>query len=303
MSAPSLEAIRVFVTVIEAGSFRAAAQVLHRSQPALTRMMQNLEQQLGFKLVDRSQYRPQLTEQGQAYFHQARSLLTHSGSLNEYAKHLRSYTELEFTLSIDMLAPKQQLIELYRVLSTAFVHTRFNFLSDSLGGGCDRLKAGAADLAITENLFTNTPNEVQPFAQVNMIPVASPDYLAVNSELLYDAARIQQCLQVVIRNSGDKPEQHSFGTVDGSKQWVVADIHSKKQLIESGVGWGRLPDFLIEKSLAEGRLVAMQANHIDARLLPLTVIRMKRVHYGPVMQFVWDYFHRIKSQCNTSSYI
>ena len=48
-----LDDLRGFVAVVELGSFHAAADALHLSQPALTRRLQKLEATLGVQLVDR----------------------------------------------------------------------------------------------------------------------------------------------------------------------------------------------------------------------------------------------------------
>ena len=49
-----LSDLRAFVTVAQLASFRAAAQALHVSQPALSRRVDKLEQALGMRLFERS---------------------------------------------------------------------------------------------------------------------------------------------------------------------------------------------------------------------------------------------------------
>jgi DNA-binding transcriptional LysR family regulator len=48
-----LDDLRGFVAVAELGSFHAAADALHLSQPALTRRIQKLEAALGAQLIER----------------------------------------------------------------------------------------------------------------------------------------------------------------------------------------------------------------------------------------------------------
>ena len=50
---PTLEQLRVFLTVVEAGSFTAAAKRLGRAVSAVSYTIGNLEQQLGVSLFDR----------------------------------------------------------------------------------------------------------------------------------------------------------------------------------------------------------------------------------------------------------
>nr|MBP7568005.1 LysR family transcriptional regulator [Burkholderiaceae bacterium] len=49
----NLRQIEVFRAVMEAGSFTGAAQMLHVSQPAISRLVRHLELRLGVNLFDR----------------------------------------------------------------------------------------------------------------------------------------------------------------------------------------------------------------------------------------------------------
>jgi DNA-binding transcriptional LysR family regulator len=57
----TLDQMRTFVAVAEAGSFRTAATHLSRAQSAVSHAIGNLEAQLGITLFDRSGHRPMLT--------------------------------------------------------------------------------------------------------------------------------------------------------------------------------------------------------------------------------------------------
>jgi len=60
----SLLQMRAFLAVSEYGSFTQAAQALHRTQPAVTMQVKQLEETLGLKLLDRSTRRLRLTAAG-----------------------------------------------------------------------------------------------------------------------------------------------------------------------------------------------------------------------------------------------
>lgn len=67
--------LRSFVTVVEQGSFRAAALRLHISQPPLTRQIQQLEEALESTLLVRKARGVELTEPGRVFYKEARNLL------------------------------------------------------------------------------------------------------------------------------------------------------------------------------------------------------------------------------------
>lgn len=57
-----------FLEVVEQGSFSGAARKLFLSQSALSQQVSVLEEELSLKLLDRSGYRPVLTEEGRRYY-------------------------------------------------------------------------------------------------------------------------------------------------------------------------------------------------------------------------------------------
>jgi LysR family transcriptional regulator, regulator of abg operon len=69
-----LTQIRDFLAIIDAGSIRAAARAQRVSQPALTKSMRQLEQELGAVLITRSVRGARPTEVGRAFLARARAI-------------------------------------------------------------------------------------------------------------------------------------------------------------------------------------------------------------------------------------
>ena len=70
-----LRALSVFTTVVERGSFAAAADHLRLSRTAASRLVMDLEAELGARLLNRTTRRISLTPAGEAYASQARRIL------------------------------------------------------------------------------------------------------------------------------------------------------------------------------------------------------------------------------------
>lgn len=81
--------LSTFATVAEQGTVLKAAQVLHITQPALSRQIGSLEQDLGFNLFDRVGRRLLLTPRGEQFLGECRHLLAEASALAERAKELR----------------------------------------------------------------------------------------------------------------------------------------------------------------------------------------------------------------------
>ena len=73
-----LRHLRYFVGVADELSFTKAAQKLHVAQPALSRQIRQLEEEVGVALFERSHRSVRLTEAGQVFLGEARSLLAQS---------------------------------------------------------------------------------------------------------------------------------------------------------------------------------------------------------------------------------
>ncbi len=71
-----LEAMRVFVRVVETGSFSAVAREANIGQPAVSKQVAALEEHLHARLLHRTSRNLNLTEAGQIYYEAAVRLLS-----------------------------------------------------------------------------------------------------------------------------------------------------------------------------------------------------------------------------------
>ncbi|SDK77514.1 LysR family transcriptional regulator [Lacicoccus qingdaonensis] len=78
-----------FVTVIEKASFTAAAYALHISQPSLSTSIKRLEDEIGFKLIDRSHRNIQLTKEGELLYNESKKLVMHFNQVKDTALKLK----------------------------------------------------------------------------------------------------------------------------------------------------------------------------------------------------------------------
>ena len=71
----STELLRTFITVIEVASFTRAAEILGRTQPAISLQVKRLEDSVGYPLIERKSKEISLTERGEALAVHARQIL------------------------------------------------------------------------------------------------------------------------------------------------------------------------------------------------------------------------------------
>src|ERR1700755_3354207 len=77
--AVELRHLRYFVAVGEMENVSRAALKLHVSQPALSKQIRDLEDQIGFSLLERTAKSVRLTEAGRAFLEEAHAILKHAG--------------------------------------------------------------------------------------------------------------------------------------------------------------------------------------------------------------------------------
>ncbi|MCB1646853.1 MAG: LysR family transcriptional regulator, partial [Pseudomonadales bacterium] len=84
-----LQDIAVFVEVIDAGSFTAAAEQLNLSKSVVSKAVTRLEDRLGVRLLNRTTRRLSLTEAGQAFYQRSQSALAELNAAEEEVSHLQ----------------------------------------------------------------------------------------------------------------------------------------------------------------------------------------------------------------------
>src|ERR1700758_5030340 len=75
MSVDTLMSIKVFRTVVEQGSFVAAAERLDLSTAMVSRHVMNIEERIGVRLLNRNSRTLSLTEAGGVYFERCKTIL------------------------------------------------------------------------------------------------------------------------------------------------------------------------------------------------------------------------------------
>lgn len=81
-----LRHLRYFLAVAEALNFRAAAERLHLSRPALSKQIRELEEEIGVRLLDRNTVRVKLTAAGVIYLQEVRAILSRTQQAGALAR-------------------------------------------------------------------------------------------------------------------------------------------------------------------------------------------------------------------------
>lgn len=129
-----LYVLRQFVTFASAGTLSEAAEILHLSQPALSRNMKKLEDDLGITLFIRKKNKLELNENGEYVLGLTQKLLEDADSLTIKA---REFDRRNRTIALGVCAPAP-VWQLTPLLSNRYPHMALQTEMD----GCSRLLAG-----------------------------------------------------------------------------------------------------------------------------------------------------------------
>ena len=88
----NIRQLEYFIEVVRQGSFSKAASVLHVSQPSISEMIKNLEDELGSPLLYRGARRIELTDAAQAVLEQSQQIVS---LFNNLAGHVKETSVLQ----------------------------------------------------------------------------------------------------------------------------------------------------------------------------------------------------------------
>lgn len=290
-----LDHLKVLRAVVETGTVKLAAETLNRTQPAISQALKALEFQTGTKLFDRSGYRLELTPVGKRVFLQSLRVLSEAEDLTELIKHFERGQEETITIAIDAAADAHVLTPVLAEVQSRFPETRVILQAEVLSGAIEAVQKGAAALAVAPAIQVMLEEEAFDYMPVDksvMRNVAAPTLIeAMDSpRTLSDLRRFHQ---VIAQDSGQAAGlfDRELGVQKGQRRWYVSDLHMKKLLVETGLGWGRLPEHLIAEELANGSLREIELPHTHLSFdIEIFAFRQRKLMTGPVASSVWDAF-------------
>ncbi len=139
-----LKQLEYLVTAVECKSLSKAAEALYTSQPNVSKVIKNLEKELGIEILKRTSRGVCLTEPGEQIYEYARNMLKTSKVIQDIATH-KSYRQLRVaSYSSNMVANK--MTDYYKMNSGNALH--IEYLSGTVEEVVEYVHTNAADLGI-----------------------------------------------------------------------------------------------------------------------------------------------------------
>jgi DNA-binding transcriptional LysR family regulator len=266
---PTLDQLHVFLTVVEVGSFAAAARKLGRATSVISYSIANLEAQLGVSMFDRrSTRRPQLTTAGRAVLSEARAVTNGINELRAKVRGLLQGVEAEIHLVLDVMLPAWRVVDALKAFRAEFPTVSLRLNVEALGMITQMVLDGTATLGVSGPLELPGIERVSVGA-VELIPVAAPDHPLARGPNPPGAGR--EHIQLVLTDRSSLTRGRDFGVI-ATDSWRLADLGAKHMLLKGGIGWGYMPAPTVRQDVEAGRLVHLdlpEAKSVSALLFAI----------------------------------
>ncbi len=258
-----LQALKTFREVARQGGFAAAARALNTSPPSVSRLISELEDDLGVRLFSRSTRSVALTEEGELLLRRAIPLAEEFELVTQEIRERQSKPQGHLRISSVVAFGQERIAPLLPAFMEQ--HPSVTVELDISNRKVDLVQEHV-DLAIRiggpEGLDTSSLVARRIFSQ-RLIFVAAPAYIARRGEPeTLDDLRSHRIVKQISGNWGRK---NQFVTSDGlvdlalPEDLVVNSPNAARNAVLSGHTMALLADYLAADMLADGRL---------SRLLP-----------------------------------
>lgn len=287
---PTLDQLRIFLAIVDTGSFAAAGRKLNRAVSVISYGIANLEAQLGVLLFEREGTRkPQLTTAGRAVLSEARGVAEGIDGLRAKVKGLLDGLEAEIDLAVDVMFPAERLGVILRAFAAEFPTVQLRLHVEALGAITSMVLDGTAVIGLSGPLFAGVGGlESVSVGSVAMVPVAAPDHPLGRMDLIPPGAG-REYTQLVLSDRSRFTEGKDF-SVMSPKTWRLADLGAKHALLRQGIGWGNMPLPMIEADLVSGTLIRLSMPDHPGGIYRFGGIWRRDTPPGPAAAWLLDKF-------------
>lgn len=261
-----IEDLRIFLAVVNAGSFTAAAEQLLLSKQYVSRRMAALEASLGARLVSRNTRKLSITDSGLVFARHAQRILDDIQEAEQAVTERRHDLHGAFRISMPMSFGMSHLSPL--IAHFLRQHPAVQFHVELADRYVDVIGEGF-DMAIRIGTLADSTLISRRLGELKRVICCSPDYLARTGEPeTADALIHHACLRY-----GREGQQGWELIQDGKRKLVDVRgpmVSNNGEMLRdaaiAGLGMVLLPEFIVGPALKNGELVAVLENSHPASL-------------------------------------
>ncbi len=261
----NLQRLEMYVAVVAAGSFTAAAQTLGLTKAVVSFNIKQLETELGVSLLTRTTRRIAMTDAGERFYQRCLQLLQDAESVLDDVRrdHAGFSGLLRITTTPEYGA--QVVVPALAAFTALHPQLRIQHVSSS---NHDNLITGRFDVAIRLGQLADSTHHAALIDRFDILPVASPAYLQTYGGKIADLEQLEQARWIahsrlatpltwqVVTPTGETV------LFNGNPPMLTADsAASLLAFALSGAGIALLPAWLVQNDIAAGRLTHLLPDH------------------------------------------
>lgn len=281
----SLDQWRALLAVIDAGGYAKAAEMLNKSQSAVSYAIQQMETLLGVAVFELQGRRAVPTPAGDVLYRRARVLLEQAERLERAAASLSSHIEPLISIAADLIIPSEKILRCLEIFARDYPDTRVEIYESVLSGTEDALLQRQVDLAIGGRVPPGFMGD--KLVTVIMRGVTSPDHPLQQLGRPANVEDLRQHRQIIVRDSGVF-RRRSEGWQEAEQRWTVSHIKTSLEAIRMGLGYAWLPDAYTHQEIAAGRLKYLSVEVGAEREVPIYITFADRDFAGPATRHLAD---------------
>ena len=274
----TLEQWRTLISIVDAGGYAQAAELMYKSQSAVTYAVQKIESMLDVKVFEIQGRKAILTPTGQMLYRRALALLNEANELEQAAHALSAGWEANINIAAEILFPPQLLLTCMHKFGLESPHTRIELIESVIGGTSEALLKGEADIAISPQLPPGFLGTL--LTRIKIIAVAHVDHPLHNLGHALTYKDLRAYRHLVVRDSGKNRGQRP-AIVDVDQRWTVSQIATSIQAVSMGYGFAWLPEEHIRQELNTGLLKPLPLLEGGEREVPLYLVIANPDFAGP----------------------
>jgi len=266
----NLHYLRVFLTVAEHEHITRASEELIISQPAVTKTIQHLEQEIGLELIERHGRRIALTHAGRVLHKYARRVFALEREMEDALAALRDVEAGEVTLAASMTTGVYLLPPLVALFRSRYpqVNLQISILNSS--EIVEQTLSWNLDFGLVEGDASALPSEldVEVFDHDELVLVISPHHHWRSVQALKPEELGKGELLLREQGSGIREViEHALRQHDVHIHplLTVPDNEAIKQMVLSGVGAAIVSALAVQRELAAGDLLRIPIAGLELR--------------------------------------
>lgn len=283
----------IFITVMETGSFSAAARQLGKVPSAISMSIANLEIDLDLNLFERVGREPLPTPQAQSLYEKSKQLLIEMKQWKQHAFALSSGLESHLNIVVVSELLHTRWTDYIVLLEQQFPELQINIFSTPQEDALHLLMTQAADLAFMfEREQLQSSEQFVELKREILVPVAarhSP--LAESDQVSFEQILQNRQIVVASRDRQIKPE-----LLFSKHYWRTDNHHSACSMIKQGLGWGVLPlEMLNEHPELQHELKILQLLDFTPKFEYFVDLVWSREHQlGAAAHFLINYVRNLR---------